>query len=300
MLQPMAAKFKDGTYRREVPEEIVKVFVIPAAAKMSRPQLEGLEKGLKEIKGFKGLARAKIGEEGKWTQSPLAKHATDEFRTAVNAACEVSLGDVICFQFGPSNVVNSALSKLRLDVGKRMELIPEFGHGDKWQFLWVVNPPLFEKSDDGWVAAHHAFTRPVDEHVDLLETDPARVNCYRYDLVLNGFEIGGGSIRLHDPEVQKRVFKAIGIEEEAARDMFGFLLDALRSGAPPHGGIAIGMDRLAMLLSGAPTLRDVIPFPKNNQGVDQMSSAPVAIEPSQLDEVFIRSTAPSSTTPVKE
>jgi aspartyl-tRNA synthetase len=292
MLQPLAAKFKDGTYRREVPEEIVRAFVIPADAKMSRPQLEGLEKGLKEIKGFKGLARAKIGEDGKWTQSPLAKHATDEFRTAINAACEVSVGDVICFQFGPSNVVNSALSKLRLDVGKRMELIPEYGHGGQWQFLWVVNPPLFEKSDDGWVAAHHAFTRPVDEHVDLLETDPARVNCYRYDLVLNGFEIGGGSIRLHDPEVQKRVFKAIGIEEESARDMFGFLLDALRSGAPPHGGIAIGMDRLAMLLSGAPTLRDVIPFPKNNQGVDQMSSAPVNIEPSQLDEVFIRSTAP--------
>ena len=202
-----------------------------------------------------------------------------------------SEGDVICFQFGPTAVVNAALSKLRLDVAKRMELIPQYGHGGEWKFLWVVNPPLFERADDGWVAAHHAFTRPVDEHVELVESDPARVNCYRYDLVLNGFEIGGGSIRLHDPEVQKKVFHTIGINDDAAREMFGFLLDALRSGAPPHGGIAIGMDRLAMLLSGAQNLRDVIPFPKNNQGVDQMSGAPVAIEPEQLDEVYVRSTA---------
>jgi aspartyl-tRNA synthetase len=293
LLAAIAAKFADGSYRREVPEEVVKAFVIPAAAGLSRPQLEALEKSLREIKGFKGLARAKVAADGSWTQSPFAKHVTDDARAALNAACEAGEGDVICFQFGPPGVVNAALSRLRLEVGKRMELIPAYGHGDQWKFLWVVNPPLFEQNDDGsWAAAHHAFTRPVDEHVELLESDPARVNCYRYDLVLNGFEIGGGSIRLHDPEVQQRVFAVLGISEEQGRDMFGFLLDALRSGAPPHGGIAIGMDRLAMLVSGAPTLRDVIPFPKTNQGVDLMSSAPVRITGKQLDELYVRSTAP--------
>jgi aspartyl-tRNA synthetase len=174
-----------------------------------------------------------------------------------------------------------------------MGLIPEYGHGDRWRFLWVVNPPLFEHDEETgrWVAAHHAFTRPVDEHIALLETDPARVECYRYDLVLNGFEIGGGSIRLHDPEVQAKVFNTLGIGEQEAREKFGFLLEALRSGAPPHGGIALGMDRLAMLLTGAPTLRDVIPFPKTNQGTDQMTGAPVAVDAAQLAELCVKSTA---------
>ena len=222
------------------------------------------------------MARAKVAADGSWTQSPFAKHVSEAFRTAINEVCKVQEGDIICFQIGKAAVVNAALSKLRLDIGKRLGLIPAHGHGGEWKFLWVVHPPLFEENDDGsWAAAHHAFTRPVDEDVAKLETDPGAVNCYRYDLVLNGFEIGGGSIRLHDPEVQQRVFNVLGIEEQQARDMFGFLLDALRSGAPPHGGIAIGMDRLAMLLSGAPNLRDVIPFPKTNQGMDVMSGAPV-------------------------
>jgi aspartyl-tRNA synthetase len=189
------------------------------------------------------------------------------------------------------------MAKLRVDVAKKMGLIPEYGHGGKWKFLWVTNPPLFEagEAEGTWVAAHHAFTRPVDEHIPLLETDPARVECYRYDLVLNGFEIGGGSIRLHDPVVQQKVFDVLGIKEESAREKFGFLLDALKSGAPPHGGIALGMDRVAMLLSGAPTLRDVIPFPKTNQGTDQMTGAPVLVDPAQLAELAVRVTAPSQT-----
>ncbi|MEZ4297563.1 MAG: amino acid--tRNA ligase-related protein [Polyangiaceae bacterium] len=127
-----------------------------------------------------------------------------------------------------------------------------------------------------------------------MESDPARVLCYRYDLVLNGFEIGGGSIRLHDPEVQKKVFATLGMDDAQARDKFDFLLDALRSGAPPHGGIAIGMDRLCMLLSGAPTLRDVIPFPKTNQGTDQMTGAPVFVDPAQLAELHLRPVGPAS------
>src|SRR5690606_38079188 len=148
-----------------------KAFVVPADAKMSRPQLEALEKGMREIKGFMGLARAKLAADGSWTQSPFAKHVTPEAREALNRACRASEGDVICFQAGKPAVVNAALSKLRIDVAKKMGLIPEYGHGGQWKFLWVVNPPLFEQAEPGrWAAAHHAFTRPLDEHVELLET----------------------------------------------------------------------------------------------------------------------------------
>ncbi len=289
----LADKYTSGALRREVPGEILKGLVIPASANLSRPQAEELEKGLKEIKGFKGLARAKVAEDGSWTQSPLSKSITPEARLAINAKLGAKPGDMLCFQFGRTSVVHTVMAKLRVDVAKKIGLIPEFGHGGKWNLLWVVNPPLFEYDEEAktWSAAHHAFTRPMDEHVELLETDPARVNCYRYDLVLNGFEIGGGSIRLHDPEVQSRVFKTLGIDAKDAHEKFGFLLDALRSGAPPHGGIAIGMDRLAMLLTGAPTLRDVIPFPKTNQGTDQLTGAPVVVDPPQLAELHVKTTA---------
>jgi aspartyl-tRNA synthetase len=290
----IAERYTSGKNRRDVPPEIIKALVVPASANLSRPQAEELEKGLRDVKGFKGLARAKVAEDGTWTQSPLSKMITPELRQRINAACGAKTGDILCFQFGRASVVHTVMAKLRLDVAKKIGLIPEYGHGDKWSLLWVTNPPLFEHDEETgrWAAAHHAFTRPVDEHVELLETDPARVNCYRYDLVLNGFEIGGGSIRLHDPEVQQRVFQTLGIDTNDARDKFGFLLDALQSGAPPHGGIAIGMDRLSMLLSGAPTLRDVIPFPKTNQGTDQMTSAPVGVDPGQLAEVFIKTAVP--------
>jgi aspartyl-tRNA synthetase len=245
---------------------------------------------LKDIKGFRGLARAKVAEDGTWTQSPLSKTVTDEARKRINAAVGAKPGDVICFQFGKTNLVHTVMARLRSDVAKKMGLIPEFGHGGKWNFLWVVNPPLFEHDEDTgkWAAAHHAFTRPVDEHIPLLETDPGRVNCYRYDLVLNGFEIGGGSVRLHDPDVQRRVFNVLGIDDAHAKELFGFLLDALRSGAPPHGGIAIGMDRLSMLISGSQTLRDVVPFPKTNQATDLLTGAPVEVDPAQLTELHIK------------
>jgi aspartyl-tRNA synthetase len=156
----------------------------------------------------------------------------------------------------------------------------------------VVDPPLFEYDEETkrWVAAHHAFTRPHDESLQYLEKDPGKVLCYRYDLVLNGFEIGGGSIRLHDPAVQQKVFAAMGIAPEEAEQKFGFLLQALRFGAPPHGGIALGMDRLAMLLSGAESLRDVIPFPKTQKGTDLMTDAPSDADPKQLRELHIAST----------
>jgi aspartyl-tRNA synthetase len=157
-----------------------------------------------------------------------------------------------------------------------------------------VNPPLFEYDEDTkkWAAAHHAFTRPHDDCVELLDKDPGKVLCWRYDLVLNGFEIGGGSIRLHDPAVQAKVFRALGISDDEARSKFGFLLDALKFGAPPHGGIAIGMDRLVMLLSGAENLRDVIPFPKTQKGQDLMTDAPNTVSPEQLTELSIRVVTP--------
>ena len=284
-------KFARGEYRRDLPAEIVKALRVPAdlASKMSRTEMDKLEDYVKGM-GAKGLARAKIDADGGWVQSPLAKTITPELRQAINARTGAKDGDLVFFQFGRESTVQTVMANLRLHLGKKLGLVPESGHGGKWNFLWVVNPPLFEYDDEKrtWVAAHHAFTRPHDDCVALLDKDPGRVLCWRYDLVLNGFEIGGGSIRLHDPAVQAKVFRALGISDEDARSKFGFLLDALKLGAPPHGGIAIGMDRLSMLLSGADSLRDVIPFPKTQKGTDLMTEAPGTVSPEQLAELRIR------------
>jgi len=285
----IAEKFASGAYRRDLPAEIVKALVVPASAQLSRADGDKLEQAAKSM-GAAGLARAKVGPDGNWTQSPLAKSVTPEMCRAINETTGAKDGDLILFQFGKASLVHTVLANLRVQVAKKMGLIPEVGHGNQWKFLWVVNPPLFEYDDDSkrWAAAHHAFTRPHDEHVDLIEKDPGKVLCYRYDLVLNGFEIAGGSIRLHDPTVQARVFGALGIGQEEAQEKFGFLLSALRYGAPPHGGIALGMDRLAMLLAGTDSIRDVIAFPKTQKGTDLMSDAPSPVSPHQLAELRIR------------
>jgi aspartyl-tRNA synthetase len=289
--KPIAEKFQAGEYRRDLPAEIIKALRVPAelAGKLSRADLDKLEEFVKGM-GAKGLARAKVDAAGGWVQSPLAKTITPELRAAINTRTGAGDGDLLFFQFGRESTVQTVLANLRLHLAKRLGLIPESGHGGQWKFLWVVNPPLFEYDDDAkrWVAAHHAFTRPHDDCVALLDRDPGKVLCWRYDLVLNGFEIGGGSIRLHDPEVQAKVFKALGISDEEAQSKFGFLLEALRLGAPPHGGIAIGMDRLSMLLSGAESLRDVIPFPKTQKGTDLMTNAPSPVTPEQLAELHVR------------
>jgi aspartyl-tRNA synthetase len=289
--KPIADKFASGQYRRDLPAEIVKALRVPAelAGKLSRTEVDKLEDFVKGM-GAKGLARAKVDAEGNWLQSPLAKTITPELRGAINARAGAKDGDLLFFQFGRESVVQTVLANLRLHLAKRLGLIPETGHGGQWNFLWVVNPPLFEFDEDAkrWVAAHHAFTRPHDDCVELLDKDPGKVLCWRYDLVLNGFEIGGGSIRLHDPAVQARVFRALGISDDEARSKFGFLLDALKLGAPPHGGIAVGMDRLAMLLSGAESLRDVIPFPKTQKGTDLMTDAPSPVSAEQLSELHVR------------
>jgi aspartyl-tRNA synthetase len=293
----IADKFTSGEYRRDLPQEIVKALRVPAeiAGKLSRAEIDKLEDFVKGM-GAKGLARAKVDAEGNWVQSPLAKMIGPELRSAINARVEARDGDFIFFQFGRESVVQTVMANLRIHLAKKLGLIPESGHGGLWNFLWVVDPPLFEYDDDRktWAAAHHAFTRPHDDCVDLLEKDPGKVLCWRYDLVLNGFEIGGGSIRLHDPAVQAKVFRALGISDDEARSKFGFLLDALKYGAPPHGGIAIGMDRLTMLLGGAESIRDVIPFPKTQKGTDLMTDAPNPVSPTQLAELKIRVVEPAS------
>jgi len=272
------------------PREIVKAMRIPAehATKLSRTEVDKLEVFVKGM-GAKGLARAKLDATGAWTQSPFPKSITDELRKAINDKVGLRDGDLVFFQFGKESVVHTVLANLRVHLAKRLGLIPESGHGGKFEMLWVVDPPLFEYDDDAkqWAAAHHAFTRPHDDCVQYLETDPGKVRCHRYDLVLNGFEIAGGSIRLHDPSVQSLVFRALGISDDDARIKFGFLLDALRFGAPPHGGIAVGMDRLTMLLSGAESLRDVIPFPKTAKATDLMMGAPSDVSGPQLAELHV-------------
>jgi aspartyl-tRNA synthetase len=289
----IADKFTSGKYRKDLPAEIVKAMRVPASANLSRAETDKLEDFVKQM-GSKGLARAKVDGQGAWTQSPLAKTITPELRAAINAKTGAKDGDMLVFQFGKEAAVQTVMANLRVHIAKKMGLIPESGHGGHFNFLWVVDPPLFEYDDEKktWAAAHHAFTRPHDDCVAFLDTDPGKVLCHRYDLVLNGFEIGGGSIRLHDPDVQAKVFAALGIDNEEARQKFGFLLDALRYGAPPHGGIAIGMDRLAMLLSGALSLRDVIPFPKTQKGSDIMTDAPNRALPEQLAELRIKSLEP--------
>jgi aspartyl-tRNA synthetase len=285
----IAEKFASNEYRKDLPAEIIKALVVPADAGLSRTEADKLEKVVKSM-GAKGLARAKVAEDGSWTQSPFGKNVTDALRTAVNEAVGAKPGDLILFQFGKASMVQTVMANLRTHLGKRFGMIPETGSGGEWNFLWIIDPPLFEDDEEGgWAAAHHVFTRPHDEHVEMLGTDPGRVQCYRYDLVLNGFEIAGGSIRLHDPEVQRKVFEVIGLSDEEARDKFGFLLDALQFGAPPHGGIAFGMDRVALLAANAESLRDVIAFPKTQRGNDMMTGAPGHVDEAQLGDLKIRS-----------
>lgn len=293
LLAEIAERYERGEDRRDLPQHIVKCMVVPAdggpAKKpLSRKDLDELEAYVKQMRS-PGLARAKVAEDGSWTQSAW-KTATPEFVRAVNEACGAKPGDIIVFQLGKEALVQTVMANLRLTLGKKLGFIPDHGTtNDTYQFLWVIDPPLFEWDEDSktWAPAHHAFTRPQDDSLQYLDNDPGKVLCYRYDCVLNGFEIGGGSIRLHDPEVQQKVFKVLGIDEADARQKFGFLLDALKLGAPPHGGLAIGMDRLVMLLTGTESLRDVIAYPKTAQFLDLMMGAPGEVSDKQLSDANI-------------
>jgi aspartyl-tRNA synthetase len=268
------------------PTNIVKGWKLPAAsaAKIARSDLDKLEEYVKGF-GARGLARARVAADGSWTQSPM-KTMSEALRTDINAAAGAQEGDLLFFQFGSKKLVNAVLGGLRLHLADKFGLIPK--GMTEWKFAWITDFPLFDETDGGHlVAAHHPFTSPDPADVDRLESDPGSVRARAYDLVLNGNEIAGGSIRIHRPDVQERVFRALGLSQEDARAKFGFLLDAFKYGPPPHGGIAAGVDRLAMLLCGAESLRDVIAFPKTQKGTDLLTEAPSHVSSKQLDELHI-------------
>ena len=266
------------------PGGVVKGWRLPAAqaSQMSRTDLDKLEEFAKGF-GARGLARARVAAGGAWAQSPM-KTISDDLRAEINAAAGAEDGDILFFQFGARKLAYAVLGGLRLHLAAKFGLIPS----GQWKFCWITEFPLFEVSDDGHlVASHHPFTSPDPADLDRLESDPGSVRARAYDLVLNGNEIAGGSIRIHRHDVQSRVFRALGLSEEDARAKFGFLLEAFKYGPPPHGGIAAGVDRLAMLLCGADSLRDVIAFPKTQKGTDLMTDAPSGVAARQLDELHI-------------
>ncbi len=271
---------------------------VPGGAEMTRSEIDSYTQFV-GIYGAKGLAYVKVNDASKGReglQSPIVKNLHDAAIDAVLSRTGARNGDLIFFGADTAKVVNDAIGALRNKIG-----YSEFGRknglleGD-WRPLWVIDFPMFEYDDEGdrWVACHHPFTAPKEGHEDLLQTDPGRCLAKAYDLVLNGWEIGGGSVRIHREQVQSKVFRALKIGPEEAQAKFGFLLDALQYGAPPHGGIAFGLDRIVTMMTGAESIRDVIAFPKTQRAQCLLTQAPSSVDEKQLRELHIRLRAPEA------
>nr|WP_218880415.1 aspartate--tRNA ligase [Kineosphaera limosa] len=284
--------FKDTPFR-VFQAEYVGAVVMPGGASQPRRSLDGWQEFARQ-RGHKGLAYVLVGDDGE-LGGPVAKNLSEAERAGLAAHVGAQPGDCVFFGAGPAKAARGLLGAARLEIGKRCGLIDE----SAWSFLWVLDAPLFEPAADAraagdvavgggaWTAVHHAFTSPKAEFVDTFDTDPGPALAYAYDMVCNGNEIGGGSIRIHRRDVQERVFKVMGLSEEQAQEKFGFLLEAFAFGAPPHGGIAFGWDRIVMLLGGFESIRDVIAFPKSGGGYDPLTDAPAPITPEQRKEAGV-------------
>ena len=284
--------FKDTTFR-VFKAPYVGAVVMPGGASQSRRTFDAWQEWAKQ-RGAKGLAYVTVGEDGT-LGGPVAKNITDAERAGLAEATGAKPGDCIFFAAGGVDASRALLGAARLEIGKRCGLIDE----NEWSFVWVVDAPLFKPSAEAkaegdvalgssaWTAVHHAFTSPKPEWLDNFDQDPGNALAYAYDIVCNGNEIGGGSIRIHRRDVQERVFKVMGISQEQAQEKFGFLLDAFKFGAPPHGGIAFGWDRIVSLLTHADSIRDVIAFPKSGGGYDPLTAAPAPITEQQRKEAGV-------------
>ncbi len=270
--------FKDTEFRVFQTPYVGSV-VMPGGASSPRRELDAWQDWAK-ARGAKGLAYILVNEDGT-LGGPVSKNISEKETAGIVAAAGANPGDAIFFAAGERSASLALLGAVRLEIGKRCNLIAD----GAWEFLWVVDAPMFEPTDNGgWTAVHHPFTGPKPEFSKTFASDPANALAYAYDIVLNGTELGGGSIRIHDRQIQKDVFNVIGLSDEEAMSKFGFLLEAFNYGPPPHGGIALGLDRVCALLTGSDSIREVIAFPKTASGGDPLTGAPTPITPSQRKE----------------